>query len=102
MSTAPSATAPAPTPATPTPTPPFWFKQRQANLEPAGTDTFRVTAPNLGEAWIAIEPVAGAGYRALLKLKADAPPVAETPPHFATATEAWMGAFELFRTNVVM
>ena len=37
------------------PVPPFWFQQRQAKMEPAGTNTFRLTAPNQGEAFIIIE-----------------------------------------------
>ena len=36
---------------------PFWFKQRQGKAEQAGTDTYRLTAPNLGETFIGISEI---------------------------------------------
>ena len=33
---------------------PSWFKQRQAKAEPAGDNVYRLTAPQLREAFIAI------------------------------------------------
>jgi len=57
------------------PVPPFWFQQRQAKMEPAGTNTFRLTAPNQGEAFIIIERADNGHWSAGLKTAADGPVV---------------------------
>ena len=55
------------------PVPPFWFQQRQAKMEPAGTNTFRLTAPNQGEAFIFIERADNDHWSAVLKTAATVP-----------------------------
>jgi hypothetical protein len=81
---------------------PTWFKYRQAKAEPAGTDTLRLTAPNLQEAFISIRPGENERWSAHLRLAADGPEVAATEPEFEDRNEAWGAAFELYRTHVVV
>lgn len=85
-----------------TPILPTWFKQRQAKADPAGTDTFRLSAPNLGEAFITIRKEENGRWSAALKNAADGPDVASTGPDFATPGEAWEAAFELYRLSFVV
>ncbi len=80
---------------------PFWFKQRQAKAEPAGTDTYRLTGPNLPEAFIAIRRTETSRWMAAVRLTADGADVAVTEPEFDRPVDAWDAAFELYRTNVV-
>ena len=82
-------------------TPPFWFNQRQGKFEPAGTDTYRLTAPNLKPAWISIRPADGR-WSAALRLEEGGPDVATSGPDFAKAEDAWDAAFELYRVYVVI
>jgi hypothetical protein len=83
------------------PIPPFWFKQRQCNMEPAGENTVRVTGPNLGEVFLRIEPVGGR-WRAALRLAADGSDASYTDPELATPKEAWDAAFELYRVRMIV
>jgi hypothetical protein len=83
------------------PLPPFWFKQRQCKAEPAGNDhTLKVSGPNLGEAFIRIEPE-NTRWRAALRLTADGPDVASTEANLESPQEAWAAAFELYRAHVI-
>jgi hypothetical protein len=81
---------------------PSWFKQRQGKAEPAGSDTYRLTAPQLGESYISIRRGANGLWGAALRLTADGPDVAVTEPVCPTPTEAWEAAFELHRTHMVV
>jgi hypothetical protein len=82
---------------------PFWFKQRQCKAEPVGTGTaLRVTGPNLGEAFLAVEQVPSRLWRAALREKADGPEVTTTEAQFPTEREAWRAAFELYRNHVIV
>ena len=81
---------------------PTWFKQRQAKADPTGTDTYRLTAPNLGEAFITIRQGENGRWSAALKQTADGPEAASTGPEFATPGEAWEAAFELYRLAVIV
>jgi hypothetical protein len=82
--------------------PPFWFKNRQCKAEPIGEDTLKVTGPNLGEAFLRIVKGDGGHYSAALRMTADGPDVAVTPPEICDAREAWDAAFELYRTHVIV
>jgi hypothetical protein len=84
------------------PTLPFWFKQRQANAEPAGPDTLRLTAPNQREAFLSIRQDAQGRWGAALRLAADGPDVVMTSTEYATPQEAWDGGFELYRSELVV
>jgi hypothetical protein len=84
------------------PTPPFWFRLRQGKAEPAGPDTYRLTAPNLAEAFIGIRKTENGRWLPLLKQTADGVSMAEMPEDFATPQEAWEAAFELYRRHFVV
>ncbi len=81
---------------------PSWFKQRQAKAEPAGENVCKLTAPNQGEAYIAIRPGPGGRWSAALMKSPAGPDVAATGPDFDTPGDAWQVAFELYRVNVIV
>ncbi len=81
---------------------PFWFKQRQAKAEPAGPDTYRLTAPNMHEAFISIRQNSEGRWGASLRLAADGPEVGVTTTAYDTPGEAWDAAFELYRRELVI
>lgn len=81
---------------------PFWFKQRQCRHESHGDDrTLRVTGPNLGEAYLRVEPRDGT-WLAALRLAADGPDVATAVAEEPTESAAWEAAFELYRTQLIV
>jgi hypothetical protein len=80
---------------------PFWFKQRQAKAEPAGPDNYRLTAPNLQEAFIGIRQDSEGRWGAALRLAADGPEVASTSTAYSTSGDAWYAAFEMYRRQLV-
>jgi hypothetical protein len=85
------------------PIPPFWFKQRQARLEPVGENTFKVIAPNQGEAYIHIRLLGdNQRWRAGVRTTADGADLAITEPEFETVGAAWDAAFELYRRAFVV
>ena len=100
------------------PTPPFWFRQRQGKAEPVEPTAekvtvphsskgqlpflYRLTAPNLGEAFIGIRQAENGRWLPVLQRTAAGPDLAETAGEFATAQEAWDAAFELYRVQVVV
>jgi len=81
---------------------PFWFKQRQAKAEPAGENTYRLSGPNLRDAFISIRPGDNGRWSAALRLAADGPDVDVTPAEFEKPAEAWEAAFELYRRTVIV
>jgi hypothetical protein len=81
---------------------PFWFKQRQGSAEPAGENTYRLTGPNLREAFISIRRADDGRWAAVLRHAADGPDVAATEPVIDTEYEAWEAAFEIYRSHVVV
>jgi hypothetical protein len=85
-----------------TPTPPYWFNQRQGKAEPAGTDTFRLTAPNARPAFISIHQGADGLWSAAVRLEEGGPAATVTEPEFARPEDAWDAAFELYRVQVVV
>lgn len=84
------------------PVPPYWFRLRQGKMEPAGENTYRLTAPNLREAFIAVRPDGSGYWLAAFKEAADGPDVATHGTHFDDAGDAWNAAFELYRTALVI
>ena len=68
----------------------------------AGANTYRLTAPNQGEAFIAIRQGDNGQWSAALRQTADGPDVVATESEFATPGEAWEAAFELYRTRVIV
>jgi hypothetical protein len=81
---------------------PFWFKQRQGKAEPAGPDTYRLTAPNQQEAFISVRKDSEGRWGAALRLAADGPEVAVTTTAYDTAGDAWDAAFEMYRRHLVV
>ena len=84
------------------PVPPQWFKLRQGKVEPAGTDTYRLTAPQQQEAFISIHQAENGRWSASLRMAADGPAVAVTEPILENVGDAWQAAFELYRVNVIV
>jgi hypothetical protein len=80
---------------------PSWFKQRQGKAEPAGENTYRLIAPNMGEAFIHIQPSSTGDWSAHLRETADRPDLASTADDFPSPVEAWEAAFELYRVALV-
>jgi hypothetical protein len=85
-----------------TPTLPFWFRQRQGKAEPAGADLYRLTAPNLAEAFIGIRQAENGHWLPVFKQTADGPDLAAASEDFATPQEAWDAAFERYRVCLVV
>jgi hypothetical protein len=84
------------------PIPPFWFKQRQCRMEPAGNDhLLKVSGPNLGEAYLHVDKGEGERWKAGLRLAPDGPDVATADAEQPSAKSAWDVAFELYRTHVI-
>jgi len=84
------------------PVPPFWFRQRQCRLEPLEYGVYRLTGPNLAEAFISIRSTTDGRWAPVFRLSKDGPNPAESLPPSETAREAWEAAFELYRTQVVV
>lgn len=80
---------------------PFWFRQRQAKLEPAGDNTFKATAPNQGEAYLSIRQENG-HWSAAVRPSAEGDAIAATAPEFDSPGEAWEAAFELYRRAAIV
>lgn len=80
---------------------PSWFKQRQCKADEAGPATYRLSGPNLREAFIRIEKVDG-GWRAALRLAADGPDAMASREALPTEYEAWSTAFEFYRAEVLV
>ena len=84
------------------PTLPTWFKQRQGKAEPAGTDTYRLTAPNAREAYIQIRRAENGRWSAALRLSVEGADVAATEAEYDRSEDAWGAAFELYRIHEVV
>ena len=81
---------------------PSWFKQRQGKAEPAGDNVYRLTGPNLGEAFIGIRKGPNnlwAGYQAA---SATGPDLEATEPRYEIDADAWNAIFELYRRRVIV
>jgi hypothetical protein len=83
-------------------TPPFWFPLRQGKAELVGTDVYRLTAPNLAEAYITIHQAHNGRWSAALRKAADGPEITSTEAVFPNPYEAWEAAFELYRQHMVI
>jgi hypothetical protein len=82
---------------------PSWFKQRQGKAEKlADEHTYRLSAPQLADAFISIRTGDNSLWSATLRANEAGPDVAATGPTYKTETEAWEAAFELYRQDIVM
>jgi hypothetical protein len=84
------------------PIPPFWFQQRQAKAEAAGDNVYRLTAPQLSEAFITIRAGPEGSWSAVLRQNADGPDIATSAAEYDNPMDAWGAAFELYRNHVVV
>ena len=80
--------------------PPFWFKQRQAKIEPVDDSTCKVSAPNSVEAYLLVRQN-GERWSAAVRRTPDGPDLAATAFEFSNPATAWEAAFELYRRHVV-
>jgi hypothetical protein len=80
---------------------PFWFKQRQAKLESAGDNVYKVTAPNQADAYILIR-AEDDRWLAAVRSTADGADLMRTPAEFTSPGDAWEAAFELYRQVFVV
>jgi hypothetical protein len=76
---------------------PAWFKYRQGKAEPAGENCYKLSAPVSDPAFIRIRPVNGK-WQATVADTADGPDLQATAPTIDKAHDAWLAAFELYRT----
>jgi hypothetical protein len=83
-------------------TTPYWFPNRQGKAEEVGPNLYRLTAPNLQEAFISIQQADQGRWSAALRLAKDGPDVAVTEAEFPGPYEAWEAAFELYRKHLVV
>lgn len=81
---------------------PFWFKQRQAKLDEAGPNMFRVSGPNLKEAFLGVRQHGTGPWSAFVRSAADGPDVYATPPNIPTVYAAWEAAFEIYRNQMII
>jgi hypothetical protein len=84
------------------PTLPFWFRQRQGKAEAVEPGMYRLTAPNLGEAFIGVREAANGRWLPSFKESANGPELAAASEDFATPQEAWEAAFECYRLRLVV
>lgn len=88
--------------ATLTPDVPYWFKQRQAKIVEVGPATYKASGPNLPEAVIGVRMTDDLRWQAFLKATADGPELGVSPQTYATARDAFVQAFELYRGHVLV
>jgi hypothetical protein len=80
---------------------PTWFKYRQGKAEAAGTHSYRLTAPNLADAFLSIRATQNDRWQGVVRLTADGPDLGVSAPGLGNPGEAWEAAFELYRQHIV-
>lgn len=81
---------------------PFWFKQRQGVAEAVGPELYKLSGPNLREAYVTIRNIEPGKWQGALRFKPDEPDAMIYPEPLDNPTDAWEAAFELFRNQVVV
>lgn len=76
---------------------PAWFKYRQGVVEPAGDNSYKVSAPVSDPAIIRIRQVYGK-WQAAVADSVEGPDLHATESQFSRPNDAWNAAFELYRT----
>ena len=82
------------------PVPPFWFLMRQGKMESVAPETYRLTAPNLQEAYISVRKSEPGGWLGVFRLQPDGADAGTAPAE--TEPGAWEAAFELYRLRLVV
>jgi hypothetical protein len=81
---------------------PFWFQQRQGKAEAVDADTYRLTAPNLAEAFIGIRGTPDGSWAPFLRMSKDGPDESGPYKNLVSREDAWAVAFELYRIKLVV
>src|SRR5262245_30157463 len=81
------------------PTLPTWFKYRQGNAEPAGTNVLKLTAPNLPEAYVGIRAAENGNYQGAFRATADGRDIAVTRANLPTLEGAWGARSSRYRNH---
>ncbi len=68
---------------------------RIGKAEPAGDNVYKLTAPNQGEAFIAIRRNDAGKWVAALRTSADGADLAVTEKSYDTPSDAWYAAFDV-------
>ena len=82
---------------------PFWMRQRQFKVEPAGDAAIKLQAPNLPAFEVSLQTAGENHWWSAVKrvpTEGEAEVVAESE-RFLKPNSAWEAAFELLRRNVV-
>jgi len=82
--------------------PPSWFNLRQGKVEAAGTNTYRLSAPNLKETYLVLSHNQNGLWSASLRSAADGLDLIASGEEHAHLEDAWDAGFELYRTHVVV
>lgn len=80
---------------------PAWFKYRQGVAEPAGENCYKLSAPVSEPAFIRVRQIYGK-WQAAVAESAEGSDLRATGPIFDRANDAWIAAFELYRTFRIM
>jgi hypothetical protein len=81
---------------------PSWFKQRQAKIEAVGDNLYRVSAPNMAEAFIVIRKGDNGLWQPALLQSVGGEELASLPFQYEQSSEAWNVAFELHRVRFMV
>lgn len=81
---------------------PSWFKQRQGKADPAGAHIYRLTGPNLEEAFIWIAQSDGSRWASGVRKDSAGADLEATGADFDFQRDAWEAAFELYRRHFVV
>jgi hypothetical protein len=80
---------------------PSWVKGRQAKVEPAGQGIYRVSGPNLPEAFVGVRMTDDLRWQGFLRSTADGPEIAVATSTQPNARDALFAAFELYREQMI-
>ena len=81
---------------------PSWFKGRQGKAEEAGPNTYKLTAPNVRDAFVSVRRADNGRYVAALRLEPDGPEVDRSTAALEDEYDAWELAFEMYRKLLIL
>ena len=81
---------------------PSWFKGRQGKAEEAGPNTYKLTAPNVRDAFVSVRRADNGRYVAALRLEPDGPEVEHSTAALEDEYDAWEQAFEMYRKRLIL
>jgi len=81
---------------------PSWFKGRQGKAEEAGPNTYKLTAPNVRDAFVSVRRADNGRYVASLRLEPDGPEVDRSTAALEDEYDAWELAFEMYRKLLIL